>query len=372
MFFQCLFSTSGSASGSANINFTAPATGGIYYVTLASSWHSSCISVNHSTDPAKAMAVLVIAEPCSEITATVEPGVSSTTVHFYTDATDNCTSPPLLVSGLESGSEFQVGSHLIQYADASGNIAECVTTVNIINPGCIAPAACNYNPWASDNDGTCIFPPDCQTPAPGMFAATTNAFFRRVDLVWGHLAPGAQSVNIYRNGQLLANTANLGSAQSGIMTNAIYSDETAAPAQTYQYCIEAIDDYGFASAQVCDTGSTLPFQLMASDSVDDAHIELSRDLDVNCLSGENGEVVFLQLIDMETGAPIHQETIDDISNLAVSYDFTPSSVLDFDGNYDGLLLRNLDTAAGSGWTFETLVNRRSGSNAMQTILELHL
>ena len=49
-----------------------------------------------------------------------------------------------------------------------------IVTFTTGGPGCMDPAACNYNPLASIEDGSCLNQFGCTDPAAGNFDPTAN------------------------------------------------------------------------------------------------------------------------------------------------------------------------------------------------------
>lgn len=141
--------TGANTSGSFNVNFNAPTTPGVYYITQVATWWYYCgqfgvpSNTNIASDAIAVVSVLDNVNP--QITCpgdmTVNPTSLNGAVVNYTApvGTDNCTGAQTqLMAGFASGATFPIGATAVTYkaTDASGNQASCTFNVTVRDPSC--------------------------------------------------------------------------------------------------------------------------------------------------------------------------------------------------------------------------------------------
>ena len=185
------------------------------------------------------------------------------------------------------------------------------------------------------------------------FEASKNAYYKKIKLVWGHNSSLANGYNIYRDNNLITSIDDISSSE--------YLDEDITPGETYTYNIALKFPDDNETARMSSEGSTLKTTFNASDNASDAYIGFNWELDANCLTGLNGENVYLQIKDAD-GNEIFNKNIEDADNHLTPNRYSFNKTLYFDGEADWISLETAELSMPtSEWTAEFWVNKKESA-----------
>ena len=126
------------------------------------------------------------------------------------------------------------------------------------------------------------------------------------------------------------------------------------------YVLDDGDRMLLAFSQVwSDTGNTMSYDLLVNNInpnddgfvLSDGEIEISWEVDANCLEGDNGEEVYFEVMDQTLDQEITKQDIDDPSEYLVIGTFENDNQLNFDES-DHVELPTLSSPVGYDWTVE--------------------
>ena len=132
---SCLRGQNPVASTPVNTSFTAPATPGVYYISMVNTLDYQCNTVNYDNSAVYAIAVVVvrdITDPIITCPASLSKNTDldvcgAVTTFATATATDNCGAIVAQTAGLANGSTFPVGTSSVTFTatDAAGNSSSC-------------------------------------------------------------------------------------------------------------------------------------------------------------------------------------------------------------------------------------------------------